>query len=173
MNRHITVYMAVVFFMLTFGAEAATITRTFLNDQTTDAVYLFIVNDQDDPFIRFADEPVRFLLDADANGWQSMLFDDNTTLMMYGDAIDPRSGRFRVTFQDGLTGGGNGGFDFRLEWAEYFQGGVLDQGSLYYSNGGYTGLDNTFTSSVPTPVPASVWMMVSGLALLVGLSRCR
>ena len=165
----VLLYVVAVFISMPFPAEAATTTQTLLNDHQTDAIYLFIVNDQTDPFIRFAADPVDF--GRDAVGWSSTLFEDNTALLMQGDAIDPRQGRFRVTFDDGLPGGGRDSFDFTLEWAEYYQGTSLEQGSIYYSNGRYTGFDDSFNSTVPTPVPASVWMLVSGLGLLVGLRR--
>lgn len=162
-------YIVATVFLLPLQAEAGSITRTLMNDHRTDAIYLFIVNDETDPFIRFADDPVDYR--RDAVGWSSTLFDDNSTLLMQGAAVDPRQGRYRVTFADGLTGGGNASFDFTLEWAEYFQGTLLEAGSIYYTNGSFTGFDGTFTSTVPTPVPASVWMLVSGLALVVGLRR--
>lgn len=152
------------------AASAATFTQSFTNENPADAIYLFIINDNVGRDISFVDDPVNFG-DA-AAGWNTTLF-GTETLVMQGTTIDAYTGSFDVTFWDNRDGNGNptGFFDFTLEWAEYSNGSALAQGSIYYTNGGITGADGNFTSTVPTPVPASLWLAISGLALLVGIRR--
>lgn len=152
------------------AGRAATITKSLVNDYQTDTIYLFITNDDAGPGISFVSDPVVF--GGGAAGWSATLFDTNT-LVMQGAPINPLSGQFDVAFWDNRNGNGNPSafFDFSLEWAEYLGGSAVGQGSLYYTNGAITGADGNFTSTIPTPIPASAWMLVSGITLLVGIRR--
>jgi len=165
-----TICLLMILLMIPVAASAATLTQSFLNDYVSDSIYLFItdVNGRD---IDFVDDPVVF--GGAASGWSAAVFDDGDTLVMQGTTIDARSGLFDVTFWDNRNGNGNptAFFDFTLEWAEYSGGVALGLGSIYYTDGVITGADGNFTSTVPTPVPASVWMLFSGLALFVGIRR--
>lgn len=160
--------LILILLIMPFTATAATITESLYNDYQTDAIYLFIINDNQGRDIEFVTDPVVF--GNAATDWTTTLF-DSESLVMQGTTIDSLSGLFDVTFWDGRTNGGNNTFDFTLEWAEYFNGVAVDQGSLYYLDGEITGADDNFTSTVPTPIPASAWMLVSGVALLVGIRR--
>lgn len=165
-----TIYLLMILLMIPAAVSAATISQSFLNDYQSDAIYLFIINDNVGRDISFVADPVVY--GGAATGWSTTLF-DSESLVMQGTTINALSGIFDVTFWDNRNGGGNptGFFDFTLEWAEYLGGAEVAQGSLYYDNGGITGSDGNFTSTVPTPVPASVWMLFSGLALFVGIRR--
>ena len=170
MIRKSILYIAFLLLALPLVLNAATLTQTFENEYETDAVYLFIINDSIGRDVTFDDDPVS--IGGAAAGWSTTLF-DSESLVMQGTTIDAFSGSFTVSFWDGRNGGGNPDafFDFTLEWAEYLDGSMVAQGSIYYDDGGIYRTDDNFTSTVPTPVPASVWMLVSGLALLVGLRR--
>jgi hypothetical protein len=165
-----TIYLLMILLMIPVVASAATISQSFLNDYQSDAIYLFIINDNVGRDISFQTDPVVY--GGAATGWTTTLF-DSESLVMQGTTIIPLSGLFDVTFWDNRNGGGNptGFFDFSLEWAEYLGGAAVAQGSLYYDNGAIVGADGNFTSTVPTPVPASAWMLFSGLALFVGIRR--
>jgi len=152
-------------------ASAATLTQyDFYNEYQADAIYLFIINDNTGQDISFVNDPVVF--DGATTGWTTTVFNPEA-LVMQGSAIDPYTGNFDVTFWDNRGGNGNpnGFFDFTLEWAEYLGGTAMAQGSIYYTNGSITGADGNFTSTIPTPIPASLWLAISGLTLLVGIRR--
>ena len=160
--------LILILLIMPFTASAATITESLHNDYQTDAIYLFIINDGQGRDIEFVTDPVVFG-DA-ATDWSTTLF-DSESLVMQGATIDPESGLFDITFWDNRNRGGSNAFDFTLEWAEYFNGVAVGQGSLYYTNGDIVAANDNFTSTVPTPIPASAWMLVSGVALLVGIRR--
>ncbi len=165
--------LILILMTLPVAASAATLTTNdFYNEYQSDAIYLFIINNNTGRDISFVDDPIVF--DGATAGWTTTLFSPEA-LVMQGATIDPYTGNFDVTFWDNRNGNGNptGFFDFTLEWAEYLGGTAVAQGSIYYSNGGITGTDGNFTSTIPTPVPASLWLAISGLTLLVGLRRYR
>lgn len=173
MIRKLIAYIFLILLAFPPLLNAAIFTQTFLNEYESDAIYLFIKNvDEIGRSVVFDDDPVDFGLAAGA--WSSTLV-DSESLIMQGASIAPLSGSFTVSFWDERDGKGNAGkdFDFTLEWAEYFKGAAVAQGSIYYLDGEDYATDGNFTSTVPAsvPVPASVWMLVSGLALLVGLRR--
>jgi hypothetical protein len=162
--------LAILIVILPLSARAALMTQSFVNEYQTDAIYLFILNDNRGADISFDTDPVSF--GNAASGWSHTLF-DTETLMMAGNTIDPFNGSFDVTFTDNSNrpNRNTNQFDFTLEWAEYLGGTSVGQGSIYYQNGSMTSFDDTFTSTVPTPLPASAWMLMSGLALFFGIRR--
>ena len=166
-----TIYsLATLMMIMVFPAiaRAALINQSFVNEYRTDAVYLFIINDNRSADISFETNPVSF--GDDATDWTYTLF-GSETLLMEGDPIDPYSGSFRVSFTDNSPRRNTNQFDFTLEWAEYLGGVSVGQGSIYYQNGTIDRFDGNFTSTVPTPLPASAWLLMSGLALFVGFRR--
>lgn len=162
--------LAILIVILPLSARAALMTQSFVNEYQTDAIYLFILNDNRGADISFDTDPVSF--GNAASGWSYTLY-DTETLMMAGNTIDPYNGLFDVTFTDNSNrpNRNTSQFDFTLEWAEYMGGTSVAQGSIYYQNGSITSFDDTFTSTVPTPLPASAWMLMSGLALFLGVRR--
>jgi hypothetical protein len=56
-------------------------------------------------------------------------------------------------------------FDFTLTWTEFLGGVEQGSGSVAYLDG--------VPTAVPTPLPASVWLLLSGLGLFVGIRRHR
>jgi hypothetical protein len=160
--------LSAILLMMPVTASAATFDQFFYNEYQTDGVYLFILNDSVDTDIHFDADPVAF--GGTASGWSTTLYDPET-LYMQGTTIDPFDGNFTITFTDNDGSTGTDVLDFTMEWAELLGGTVLAQGSLYYMDGNISSADPNFTSTIPTPVPASVWMLFSGLAFVIGIRR--
>ena len=101
-----------------------------------------------------------------AENWDSQITDGQR--VVFGGpgeaAIVPHTGSFRVWFYDNsFFNFSSDNFDFTLEWAEYLNGSFLGSGDITYEDG----------EEVPSPVPlpTSAWMLISGLALFVGIRR--
>lgn len=157
-----------ILLMMPVAASAATFDQFFYNEYQTDGVYLFILNDSVDTDIHFEADPVAF--GGTASGWSTTLYDPES-LYVQGTMIDPFDGNFTVSFTDNNGSTGTDVLDFTMEWAEFANGTSLAQGSLYYLDGIISSADGNFTSTIPTPVPASVWMLFSGLAMFIGIRR--
>lgn len=108
-----------------------------------------------------------------ANDWtwlrtdpQSLVFSDPDNPR---EGILPGTGTFTVSVYDGvlfpLFSQTSDRFDFTLEWSEWLNGSMVagSEGHLDFIDG----------EPIPTPIPASAWMLVSGLAIFLGIRRHR
>ena len=142
--------------MVAAVSHAAPLNQTYNNDNNTDYIYLFItsVSGPEVNFIEWRTLP---------GGWTVDIQEDKT-LSAYGPEINPGE-RFRVRFSERGT--------FTLEWTEMLNGSNIPvgSGSISYNNGRLVGADNSFTSTFPTPVSSTYWLLGSGLIVLIGVRR--
>jgi hypothetical protein len=154
MNIHKIILTAILILMVTAVSHAATLNYTYNNDNQTDYIYLFItsVEGADVDFVQWTSLP---------GGWVTDIHEAER-LSAYGPTIDPGE-RFRIRFSERGT--------FTLEWAEMLSGVAQDQGSRYFVNGRFVSADDEFTSTIPTPIAGTYWLLGSGLIVLIGVRR--
>jgi hypothetical protein len=79
-----------------------------------------------------------------------------------GGSIASGSGAFSMWFYNGdFFGTALDDFDFTLAWTESIGGAIQGSGTIDFVDG----------NVVPTPIPASAWMLLSGLAMFIGIRR--
>ena len=150
------------------AAMAATYSPTFMNEYQTDTIYLFLYDDNPRHDVIFQD------ISFSSSSW-SVTDQSNTYLHLSGPAADPRDVRFNITFTDNRRT--RHILPFTLEWAEYLNGGpstIDSMGSITLNRNGsrYNWVaSNEFNSTIPNPIPASTWLMLSGICFLVGVRR--
>ncbi|MGE3772360.1 MAG: hypothetical protein AB7I32_05505 [Gammaproteobacteria bacterium] len=145
-------------------AVAATLDQTFMNDFTSNALYLW------------SDEPAKLQLGAVSFGsnmqaW-SVQSASAAALVLGGPAVAAGQGRFSIRF-DYVSR------PFSLQWAEvFFDGGlnhILGAGTLSYSTSGWAGtnvfthaadIPQQFTAQTSVPLPPSAVLLSSALVLL-------
>lgn len=163
--------VAVIIVLLMPGAAlAGTYTQTFYNEFQTDSIYPFLYDDDKNHDVIF--QSVDF---TDASWSIATSNSENTYLQLSGPVVDPGALQFDITF----TGGPNKYRipSFTLEWAEYLNGvpsasDAMGAITLDRKGGSYSWIvSNDFNSTVPTPLPASTWLLLSGLFFLVGVRR--
>ena len=148
----------------------------FNNKFDTDAIYLFLFNEDDNKKDVIFQE-INF---STPSNWSVADFSPDYLHLTSTAAAIAGDFDYSITFSDGEKG--NGANTFRIEWAEYLNGlpsGDTAQGSLTFSgsmNSAPTPVSNdVFTSTVPgtvpTPIPASTWLLLSGIFFLVGVRR--
>ncbi|MDJ0722096.1 MAG: hypothetical protein QNJ04_10710 [Desulfobacterales bacterium] len=155
--------IALLIVLLPLHVQASTYSTRFWNSHTTDAIYLFVYDDSTARDVIFQDVSLR-----NPSGWAVLDHTDTYIHLGGTDAADPGSVRFNITFSDGP--GRDRITDFRLEWAEYLDGLSIDSGTLS-RNGNNWRVSNDFNSAVPTPIPGSTWLLLSGIFFLVGVRR--
>ncbi len=149
-------------------ATAGTYRSNFWNEYQTDSIYLFLYDDNPSADVIFQD--VRF-----SNPSWTVAEQSDTYLHLSGPAVDPWNIRFRITFTDNQSS--RTILPFTLEWAEYLNGGpsaidAMGSIELNRSGGRYNWIaSNEFNSVIPNPLPASTWLLVSGICFLVGVRR--
>jgi hypothetical protein len=108
--------VAIIVVLLPGAALAGTFTQTFRNGFETDAIYLFLYDDEPNPKVLF--EQVTFNSASWSIADQS---NPNTYLKLTGDAaFDSGNLRMTITLSDGPSA--NFTTPFSLEWAEYLNG---------------------------------------------------
>jgi len=143
--------ISIALLLLAATSYAAPFNQTFRNDYEADGIYLFITEGNAD-FTRWMRLP---------GGWDTGV-DEDKTLSAFGPVINPGQ-LFRVRFSNRGT--------FTLEWAELLNGAVQGSGSLFAVNGRFVGSNSDFTSSIPTPITGTVWLLGAGLIGLVFIRR--
>jgi len=160
--------------MIPVVSSAALFSASFANLYDTDEIVLAITPDQESRNITFesVDFPGEF---NPAAGW-SVTSTEPGLVTMGGNAISAGSSLFDVTFNDNtgwlegwigtIFNGGNvnWAFDFTLQWTEYLAGVEIGQWTYEFENG-------VNQSTTPVPLPTSGWMLLSGLALFIGIRR--
>jgi hypothetical protein len=107
------------------------------------------------------------LFGGDAFGWSITSGASTEPLVLEGSTpLAAGSGLFELSFNDNQSNfisslfGSNWLYDFTLHWTEYSGATALGQ------------IDYTFDNGVlVTPLPASAWMLLSGLAMFIGIRR--
>jgi hypothetical protein len=153
--------------MMPAVALAAVFEFEYTNAFVADVISFQITDVTSSANISFADW---FIWSPDSNGaaaeWtyvralppQSLVFSAQP-----GSSILPLSGVFSLWLWDGGYNfwGPPDQFDFTLSWTESLNGITLGAGTIDFENG----------VMVPAPLPASAWMLLSGLAMFVGVRR--
>jgi hypothetical protein len=172
--RYLTGLMTLILtimLLMPLDSVAGTYRGNFRNEYLTDSVYLFLYDEDPDADVIFQS--------ARLNPSSDWFIAEQTDIYLWfsGPAADPKSIKFNITFTDGRAA--RDMLPFTMEWAEYLNGSFAAPdafGSLTRSpraNGsGYQWISSDeFSSPVPTPLPASTWLLVSGLLFLAGLRR--
>ena len=164
------VLIAILLFIMPLHGHAGTYTATFLNEFQTDAVYLFLYDDRSNQDVRFQD--VAF---TGPSSW-GIAQQTDTFLNFRGTSeAGPGDLRFRITFNDDRNNPNI--IPFTIEWAEYLNGSpstsdAMGTLSMERDRGRLTWVaTNDFNSTVPTPIPGSTWLLMSGLFFLAGVRR--
>ncbi len=161
---------AIVILFLPLHGHAATYNASFYNEYQTDAVYLFLYDERVNRDVIFAD--VTF------SGPTSWMVADRTNTFLHfsgANAAGPGDLSFDITFADGRRSPNI--LPFTLEWTEYLNGGPSASdamGSISLErNRGQLRLvaSRDFNSTVPTPLPGSTWLLMSGIFFLAGVRR--
>ena len=162
---HLFGTLVLILLLAPTAVSAALLEYSFRNFYDTDRIVLTISPTEDYDNITFQD--VAFEGSALLNGWNVETLGP-ATLALEGSAITAGTGDFDLTFSDNnfwtWIFGLDYLFDFSLQWDEYLNGSLAGQSTFEFENG---------VSQNPVPVPASAWLLLSGLALLVGQRRCR
>ncbi len=165
MTMHSTTKTLLLCLLLATGsARAATLDQLFMNDFETNGIYLWSV------------DPANMTLSSagfgsNMSGW-SVQSNTGEKLVMSGPTLAAAAGRFNV-LMNYLSK------PFQMEWAEiYFNNAVRTVrgvGTLTYGDSGWSNV-NSFShmsefsvpapATIATPLPASVVMMLSALALV-------
>lgn len=160
---------AIILLLAPIHGHAGTFTANFYNEYQTDAVYLFLYDDGPRDV---------FFQDVTFSGPRTWEITDQTDTFLHfsgANEAGPRDLRFRITFADGHSG--RNIQPFTLEWAEYLAGGPSTSNAMgtlsYERNRGRLGwvASSDFTSTVPTPIPGSTWLLLSGIFFLAGVRR--
>ena len=156
------VLCAALLLLLPALATAAMISSTFYNQTDADEVRFSVLNDAIGEDVTIS---IRYPGGA-ASGWpyppyappptQSVWFGDSTEADILAG-----TGSFTLWF---MAPGAIDVMDFTLLWQEFSDGLLMFQDFDTYIDG---------QVATPTPIPASAWMLASGLALFIGLRRQR
>lgn len=166
MPKYIIGFFAVLVIMvmsLPLDAKAGIYKGNFRNDYQADSIYLFLYDEAPDADVIF--QNVRL---NPASAW-SAAAQTETYLWLSGPAVSPKSVKFNLTFTDDRAT--RDILPFTLEWAEYLNGsfaapdafGSLMRGPRQNGAGYQWTASDAFSSPVPTPLPASTWLLLSGL----------
>jgi hypothetical protein len=162
------IWIAIVILLQPLGAAAGIHSQSFTNGFQTDAIYLFLYDTQPSHDVIF--EQVTF----NSAEW-SIAAQSATYLELSGPVVDPGNLQMNITFTDGRNASRI--LPFTLEWAEYLYGApsaadAMGTIALERNRGGFNWVaSDDFTSAVPSPLPASTWLLLSGLFFLVGVRR--
>lgn len=150
--------------LLTTGsAGAATLEQTFMNDFETNAIYLWSLDASNMSLDGFS-------ASADMGGWQADSISP-AHMVLSGPTVAAGAGRFNLLMNYKST-------PFRLEWAEvlfdHVGAVVKGYGTLSFNGNGWSNsnvashlIDIPLHPQVAaTPLPSSVLMMLSALALI-------
>jgi hypothetical protein len=162
--------IAILLFLMPLHGHAGIYTATFLNEFQTDAVYLFLYDDSRNHDVRFQDVTL-----TGPSSW-GVAEQTDTFLQFSGvNEAGPGDLRFSITFEDGRNS--RNMTPFTLEWAEYLNGSPSTSGAMgtlsFERNRGSLNwvASSDFNSTVPTPIPGSTWLLMSGLFFLAGVRR--
>lgn len=146
---------------------AGNYSSTFWNEYQTDSIYLFLYDDNNRHDAIF--QSVTF-----SNATWSVADQSDTYLHLSG----PEAGPWDIAFTLSITDNRNRNariIPFTLEWAEYLNGSpsaVDAMGSIEFTRGGNSWVASSdFNSTIPNPIPASTWLLLSGIGFLVGVRR--
>lgn len=161
---------AVLIMTLPLDAAAGTYSGGYQNQYQTDSIYLFLYDDNPSLDAIFQDVNL-----SNPDSW-SIVEHTDTYLNLKGLSADPGSVMFDITFSDGRNPHTKM-IDFRMEWAEYLNGAPSEtnaMGTLLVERKGKNynwSSTSDFSSPIPNPLPASTWMLLSGLFFLAGFRR--
>jgi len=165
MRTKILILMTVALLVMPSLASAAFMDYSYENKYDTDQIVFNIVElGPDAPntiyFTRLGNgisAPAGWRDDF-SNAFQTLTFSSAT-------AIGAGDGGFNFPFYDDWRINNLLGFDFTMTWSEYdIQDEVWKNGIIQFEDG---------IEVLHTPIPASAWMLMSGLAIFLGIRRHR
>jgi hypothetical protein len=168
MRTKILILMTVALLVMPSLASAAFMDYSYENKYDTDQIVFNIVElgPEASDTIYFTNMPF-FGHSIDAtDGWDADISNAFQTLTFSSaDAIDAGTGSFNFPFYDSFLTADLLGFDFTMTWSEYdIRDEVWKNGIIQFENG---------VEVLHTPIPASAWMLMSGLAIFLGIRRHR
>ena len=141
-KKYLGAVIAIIIFIMPLHGHAGTYSATFLNEFQTDAVYLFLYDDRLNQDVRFQDVAL-----TGPSSW-GIAQQTDTFLNFSGTSeAGPGDLRFRITFNDDRNNPN------------------IIRGRLNMV------ASSDFNSTVPTPIPGSTWLLMSGLFFLAGVRR--
>lgn len=164
MNLKAIICGVILFFIFPAVASAATLDYVYQNEYATDEIRFDIINVTSGAIVDFWDIPsMGWDIHTSASNWTDVVSNFHSTVLFSapaGSSIQPGLEVFNLShWNRSFASNALDDFDFVLQWAEY-NGGILQ------------GEDTiAFVDGIPTPLPASAWMLLSGLAMLVGIRR--
>jgi hypothetical protein len=154
---------ALLILLLPWHVQGSTYSARFWNEYNTDAIYLFLYDDHPSRDVIFQDVSL-----SSPGSWSVIEQSDNYVHLGGPGSAGPNAVIFDITLSDGSRSGRI--TSFRMEWAEYLDGIAVDSGTLSRTGNRWQVSDD-FNSTVPTPIPGSTWLLLSGIFFLVGVRR--
>ncbi|GEM_PF-1809502 len=174
MRTKMIILMTVAFFMMIpAGASAAYLPFSYTNHYETDRIEFNIVGIEDPALdITFAninfpgyEHEISSSVDWNfkrSNNFHTLIFQPDSV-----STIAEGTGVFNLWLFESLTGWlpvTLDSYNFTLEWTEYLGAATQGSGQILFEEG---------VDVLYTPIPASAWMLMSGLAIFVGIRRHR
>lgn len=164
MKRKIIIGSMILVLMMPVVALAATLDFVYDNQYETDMIRFDIIDVTSGGSLIFFDfPPLGWDISTDAANWTDSVINVNASVMFSAPAdasILADANHFNLSIWDRLGGDDPSIFDLTLAWTEYLDGGVQGAGTIDFENG-----------VIATPLPASAWMLLSGLAMFIGIRR--
>lgn len=140
-------------------------TVSWQNEYNTDKVY-FWLNDSEGNNVDFTNITVTDKQGNLVDGWRVSKEQDNH-IVLVGDSVGKNRIYANITFSDDAT-------DFSVDWTEAQYDAKKDSYKYKTGTNSYENQNwkyNKGNHGRPTPVPAAIWVMVSGLAALGGFRK--
>jgi hypothetical protein len=165
MKRTLLIGCMILVLMMPVVVSAATLNFVYENQYETDMIRFDIIDVTSGRNLDFFDVPlIGWDISTDAAGWTDYIINDRDSLVFSAPAnasIMGEANNFNLWIWDWAWEDDFSNFDFTLAWTESLDGNVQGAGTIDFEDG----------VMVPTPLPASAWMLLSGLAMFVGVRR--
>lgn len=163
MRRTFLIGCLILVLMMPAIVSAAALGFVYDNQYETDNIRFDIIDVTSRANLNFVDIPLfGWDISTDATNWTNEIINGRDSVVFSAPAdssIMANENNFNLWiwgWERDLTN-----FDFTLAWTEYLDGGVQGAGTIDFEDG----------VMVPAPLPASAWMLLSGLAMFVGVRR--